>query len=51
MSSLILRVSMSYGLAHKLGPDVIAIAEISAWVFAALLCFLRYKSNKWQRII
>lgn len=51
MSSLVLRVSMSYGLAHKLGSDVIAIAEISAWVFAALLCFLRYKSNKWQRII
>ncbi len=51
MSSLLLRVSMSYGLANKLGSDVIAIAEISAWVFAALLCFLRYKSNKWQRII
>lgn len=47
MTSLALRVAMSYGLAHKLGSDIIAIAEISAWVFAALLCFLRYKSNAW----
>ncbi|NLJ57901.1 MAG: MATE family efflux transporter [Tissierellia bacterium] len=48
MSSLILRVIMSYTLATLVGPDIIAISEISAWVFAAILCFARYKSNRWN---
>lgn len=49
MSSLVLRVLISYAFAYKIGSDVIAISEISAWVFAALLLFIRYKSNRWQK--
>jgi putative MATE family efflux protein len=51
MSSLVLRVFISYAFASKIGSDVIAISEISAWIFAALLLFIRYKSNLWQKKI
>lgn len=49
MSSLILRILMSYTLAGIIGSDIIAISEISAWIFALILCYARYRSNKWLK--
>ncbi len=49
MLSLTLRVLLSYALAGRLGSDVIAISEMCSWVLGAVICFSRYKSNRWQR--
>lgn len=48
MLSLAVRVLLSYALAARLGSDVIAISEMCSWVFGAIICFSRYKSNRWQ---
>ena len=47
--ALAIRVLLSYTLAAKLGSDVIAISEMCSWVFGAVICFARYKSNRWQK--
>jgi Na+-driven multidrug efflux pump len=48
--SLFLRVLLSYTLAGTLGFDIIAVAELSSWVFGAVLCFVRYKTaNQYVR--
>lgn len=47
--SLGVRVALSYALAGLIGPDVIAVSEIFAWCLGALLCYWRYKSNRWLR--
>lgn len=49
MLSLALRVFLSYALAGKLGFDVIAFSEACSWVLGAVICFSRYKSNRWQK--
>lgn len=49
MLSLALRVLLSYALAGRLGSDVIAISEMCSWVLGAVICFSRYKSNRWQK--
>lgn len=46
--SLASRIVLSYALAGMLGPDVIAISEMCSWVLGAILCLVRYKSNRWQ---
>jgi putative MATE family efflux protein len=48
--SLAFRIVLSYALAGMLGSDVIAISEMCSWVLGAVLCFARYKSNRWQTI-
>jgi Na+-driven multidrug efflux pump len=51
MMSLAVRVFLSYTLAGRLGFDVIAISEMCSWVFGACICFIRYKSNRWQKSV
>ena len=46
--ALALRVALSYTLAGMLGSDVIAVSEMCSWVLGAVLCYYRYKSNRWQ---
>jgi Na+-driven multidrug efflux pump len=48
--SLAFRIVLSYALAGMLGSDVIAISEMCSWVLGAVLCFARYKSNRWQTL-
>jgi len=48
--SLAIRVILSYTLAGKLGVDVIAVSEMCSWVFGAVICLSRYKSNSWQKL-
>lgn len=47
--TLVLRVILSYTLASRLGFDIIAVSEMCSWVLGTVLCYCRYKSNKWQK--
>ncbi len=49
--SLALRILLSYTLAARLGSDILAISEMCSWVLGTALCYLRYKSNRWQKYI
>lgn len=48
ISGLCLRLVLSYALYKSVGGDIIAISEISAWSFTAVLFTVRYKSGKWK---
>jgi putative MATE family efflux protein len=46
---LALRVALSYTLTARLGFDVIAVSEMCSWVLGAVICYCRYKSNRWLK--
>lgn len=46
--SLGVRLILSYTLASLIGYRVIAVAEMCSWVFGAAICYLRYKSRRWE---
>ncbi len=50
IAALFVRVGLSYLLVDRLGFDVIAVAEMASWVFAACLAYRRYRTMKKRAI-
>lgn len=48
--SLILRIFLSYSLATLIGFRIIAYSEMASWVLGTIICFIRYKSNRWEKV-
>lgn len=46
--SMILRIVLSYALARLIGFRIIAYSEMASWVLGAIICYIRYKSRKWE---
>lgn len=49
--SMILRIVLSYTLATIVGFRIIAYSEMASWVLGAIICYIRYKSRKWEVLL
>ncbi|WP_084156334.1 MATE family efflux transporter [Clostridium akagii] len=49
--SLMLRIFLSYSLANLIGFRIIAYSEMASWVLGTIICFIRYKSNRWEKLL